>query len=121
MTTHKIIFGDSRDMHEVEDESVHLVVTSPPYYNAPFDFPSLFGSYSEYLNLLEEVGREIYRVLKNGRIACFVVQDVRIDGELYPIVSDLIHIMKEIGFRYRDKIIWKNLKAIFELVEEVAF
>ena len=30
-TVHKIIFGDSRRMYEVDDESVHLVVTSPPY------------------------------------------------------------------------------------------
>ena len=35
----RVIFGDSRDMKEVEDNSVSLVLTSPPYYNAPFDFP----------------------------------------------------------------------------------
>ena len=34
MTWHKIIFGDSRDMSEIPSGSVHLVVTSPPYYNA---------------------------------------------------------------------------------------
>ena len=108
MTFHKVVFGDARDMREVEDESIHLVVTSPPYYNAPFDFPNLFEDYDEYLNMLKDVGAEIYRVLKEGRIACFVVQDVRIDGELYSIVADLINIMQKIGFRYRDKIIWKK-------------
>ena len=108
MTFHKVVFGDARDMREVEDESIHLVVTSPPYYNAPFDFPNLFEDYDEYLNMLKDVGAEIYRVLIEGRIACFVVQDVRIDGELYSIVADLINIMQKIGFRYRDKIIWKK-------------
>ena len=108
MTFHKVVFGDARDMREVEDDSIHLVVTSPPYYNAPFDFPNLFEDYDEYLNMLKDVGAEIYRVLKEGRIACFVVQDVRIDGELYSIVADLINIMQKIGFRYRDKIIWKK-------------
>ena len=108
MTFHKVVFGDARDMREVEDESIHLVITSPPYYNAPFDFPNLFEDYDEYLNMLKDVGEEIYRVLKEGRIACFVVQDIRIDGELYPIVADLINIMQKIGFRYRDKIIWKK-------------
>ncbi len=40
------------------------------------------------------MGREIFRVLEEGRVAVFVVADVRIDGELYPIVADLIKIMQ---------------------------
>lgn len=105
----KIIFGNAENMRELSDESVHLVVTSPPYYNAPFDFPELFESYEEYLRLIKNVGKEIYRVLQKGRIASLVIQDVRIEGKLYPIVSDLIYIMtKKIGFDYRDKIIWKK-------------
>ena len=35
----RVIFGDSRNMKEVKDNSIGLVLTSPPYYNAPFDFP----------------------------------------------------------------------------------
>ncbi len=104
----KIIFGDARNMKELDDNSIQLVVTSPPYYNAPFDFPELFKDYNEYLSLIKEVGKEIYRVLENGRIACFIIQDVRIDGELYSIVADIIEIMKKTGFRYRDKIIWRK-------------
>jgi site-specific DNA-methyltransferase (adenine-specific)/site-specific DNA-methyltransferase (cytosine-N4-specific) len=96
-------------MKEVDSNSIHLIVTSPPYYNAPFDFPNLFNSYDEFLKLLKNVGKELIRVLKPGRYACFVTQDVRIDGKLYPIVSDLIHIMVyDIGFEYQDKIIWKK-------------
>lgn len=105
----KIVFGDSRDMRELPSESIHLVVTSPPYYNAPFDFPGLFSSYDEYLDMLRDVGRELYRVLKPGRVTCFVTQDVRIEGRLYPIVADLIRVMVyEVGFDYRDKIIWRK-------------
>ena len=108
-TVHRIIFGDSSSMSELEDESIHLVVTSPPYYNAPFDFPGLFSSYDSYLDLIRRVGKELYRVLERGRIACFVVQDVRINKKLFPIVADLINIMcNEVGFNYRDKIIWKK-------------
>ncbi|MEM3943327.1 MAG: site-specific DNA-methyltransferase [Thermofilaceae archaeon] len=95
-------------MRELQDESIHLVVTSPPYYNAPFDFPGLFSSYDEYLDLLERVGREVYRVLASGRVACYVTQDVRIGGRLYPIVSDLIWIMRRIGFEYQEKIVWRK-------------
>ncbi len=108
MTKHKIIFGDARNMKELEDESIQLVVTSPPYYNAPFDFPNLFKDYDEFLDLIKKVGKEIFRVLEPGRVACFVVQDVRINGKLYPIVADIIKIMLKIGFKYRDKIIWKK-------------
>jgi site-specific DNA-methyltransferase (adenine-specific)/site-specific DNA-methyltransferase (cytosine-N4-specific) len=105
----KIIFGNAENMKEVDSNSIHLIVTSPPYYNAPFDFQNLFNSYDEFLKLLKNVGKELIRVLKPGRYACFVTQDVRIDGKLYPIVSDLIHIMVyDIGFEYQDKIIWKK-------------
>jgi site-specific DNA-methyltransferase (adenine-specific)/site-specific DNA-methyltransferase (cytosine-N4-specific) len=105
----KIIFGNAENMKEIDDNSIHLIVTSPPYYNAPFDFPNLFNSYDEFLKLLKNVGKELIRVLKPGRCACFVTQDVRIEGKLYPIVSDLIHIMVyDIGFEYQDKIIWKK-------------
>ena len=108
MTWHKIIFGDCKNMSEIPDKSVHLMVTSPPYYNAPFDYPGLFKSYEEYLDLIRSVARELRRVLADGRVACFVTQDVRIDGILYPICSDIIRIMVEEGFRYRDKIIWRK-------------
>jgi site-specific DNA-methyltransferase (adenine-specific)/site-specific DNA-methyltransferase (cytosine-N4-specific) len=105
----KVVFGSSESMKEVEDNSVQLVVTSPPYYNAPFDFPGLFKSYDEYLELLRKVGKELLRVLAPGRLACFVTQDVRIDKKLYPIVADLIHVMVyEVGFEYQEKIIWKK-------------
>jgi len=105
----KVIFGNSENMKEIENSSVHLVVTSPPYYNAPFDFPGLFNSYEEFLKLLRNIGRELLRVLAPGRYACFVTQDVRIEKRLYPIIADLIHIMVyEVGFEYQDKIIWRK-------------
>ncbi len=108
-TWHKIIFGDCRNMlHDLKKESVQLMITSPPYFNAPFDYPGLFSSYEEYLDLISTVGSALIDVLAEGRIACFVVQDVRIKGELYPITSDITKIMREVGFRYRDKIIWKK-------------
>lgn len=108
ITSHKIIFGDAKKMDELDNDSVHLIVTSPPYFNAPFDFPGLFKSYDEYLELIKEVGSEICRVLMKGRVACFVIQDVRIDGELYPIVADITKIMRDVGLSYRDKIIWRK-------------
>jgi site-specific DNA-methyltransferase (adenine-specific)/site-specific DNA-methyltransferase (cytosine-N4-specific) len=95
-------------MKEIKDNSVGLVLTSPPYYNAPFDFPDLFPSYSDYLKMLNEVGKEIFRVLEEGRVAVFVTSDIRINGELYPIVADLIKIMQKLGFKYQERIIWEK-------------
>jgi DNA modification methylase len=95
-------------MSEIPDGSVHLVVTSPPYFNAPFDYPDLFKSYSEFLDMIRNVSKELRRVLAPGRVACFVTQDVRINGKLYPVPADILRIMTEEGFTYRDRIIWRK-------------
>ncbi|MEM2105913.1 MAG: site-specific DNA-methyltransferase [Candidatus Bathyarchaeia archaeon] len=107
-TWHKIIFGDCRKMKEIPDSSIHLVVTSPPYFNAPFDYPDLFESYSAFLDMIRAVAKELRRVLAPGRIACFITQDVRINGKLYPVPADIVRIMMEEDFTYRDRIIWRK-------------
>lgn len=101
-----IIFGDAQDMKELENNSVHLVVTSPPYFNAPFDYPDLFESYDEFLRLITNVAKELKRVLDKGRIAAFVVDDTLIRGEKYPVVGDITRIFLEEGFKYRERIVW---------------
>ena len=105
-TSHKLIFGDSEDMREVEGHSVHLVVTSPPYFNAPFDYPDLFDSYEAYLEKMRKVARELKRVVALGRVVCIVCDDTLIEGRKYPVVADLTKIYIGEGFIYRDKIIW---------------
>lgn len=106
MRKNMIIFGNAQNMKELEDNSVHLVVTSPPYFNAPFDYPDLFKSYDEFLNLIRNVAKELKRVLDKGRIAAFVVDDTLIKGKKYPVVADITKIFIEEGFRYRERIVW---------------
>ena len=96
------------DMYELHDKPVHLVVTSPPYYNAPFDYPGLFKDYDEYLEMIQEVAKELLKVVAQGRIAAFVTDDMLVDGQKYPVVADTTRIMMDAGFKYRDKIIWKK-------------
>lgn len=108
VTYHRIIFADSTDMREVADGSIHLVVTSPPYFNAPFDYKNLYTSYEAYLTLMRKAAAEIYRVMADGRVACINCDDMLVDGEKYPIVADLTRIFMDAGFRYRDKIIWRK-------------
>jgi DNA modification methylase len=105
-TYHRFIFGDCRRMAELDNNSIHLVVTSPPYFNAPFDYPNLFENYDDYLSFMKEVAVEIHRVLASGRIACIVCDDVLIDGKKYPVVADLTRIFIDSKFLYRDRIMW---------------
>jgi site-specific DNA-methyltransferase (adenine-specific) len=96
------------NMEEIENESVHLIVTSPPYFNAPFDYEGLFINYDQYLGVLNNFAKESYRVLQEGRIIALNIDDMLVDGQKYPIVADAIKILQKAGFRYRDKIIWKK-------------
>ena len=107
-TIHKLIVGNCIFMEEIPDESVHLMVTSPPYFNAPFDYKGLFKNYDQYLGVLKKFSKETYRVLQEGRIAVLNIDDMLINGEKFPIVADAIKIFQEAGFRYRDRIIWKK-------------
>lgn len=107
-STLKIIFGSCKDMHEVPDSSIALVVTSPPYYNAPFDYPDLFKSYEEYLDLLRTWARELKRLMMPGRIVAIVTDDMLVDHSKFPVVADTTKIMINSGFKYRDKIVWRK-------------
>lgn len=98
-------------MGEIPDESVHLMVTSPPYYNAPFDYPNLFSDYDEFLGLIRDLSRDIYRVLAPGRVACFVTDDMLVNGRKFPVVADVTRTMLDAGFRYRDRIVWVKPKG----------
>lgn len=108
MTYHKLIIGNCMSMQEIADESVHLMITSPPYFNAPFDYKGLFKNYDQYLGVLNRVAREVFRVLQNGRIAVLNIDDMLVNGEKFPIVADATKIFQNAGFRYRDRIIWKK-------------
>jgi len=108
MSNHTLIIGNCKKMHEILDESIHLVVTSPPYYNAPFDYKDLYKNYKEYLGLLKNVANESFRVLKKGRIFVLNIDDMLVKGEKFPLVADAIKIFQKAGFRYRDRIVWKK-------------
>ena len=64
-TTHRVIIGDSRNMVSVKDNSVHLIITSPPYYNAK-EY-SQWSTLKDYLEDMKKTFIQCYRVLLNGR------------------------------------------------------
>ena len=110
-TVHRVVFGDCRTMKEIPDQSIQLTITSPPYYNAPFDYPDLFSDYDEFLTLIQDVCRDLYRVSAAGRIVCFVTDDMLVKGQKYPVVADITRLMLQAGFRYRDRIVWVKPKG----------
>jgi site-specific DNA-methyltransferase (adenine-specific) len=118
-TTHKIIIGDSRCMKEVRDESVHLIITSPPYWQLK-DYGNgkqigFDDTYEEYINNLNLVWLECYRVLHKGCRLCINVGDQFARSVYYgrykviPIRTEIIKFCETIGFDYMGAIIWQKV------------
>ncbi|GIV26993.1 MAG: methyltransferase [Bacteroidia bacterium] len=114
----KVIIGDSRNMIEVPDESIGLVVTSPPYWNIK-DYRQNgqigYGqSLHEYLKDLYRVWKECLRVLIPGRRLCINIGDQFARSIIYgrykviPLHAEIISQCEDIGFDYMGSIIWQK-------------
>jgi len=118
-THHKIIIGDSRTMAEVRDESVHLVITSPPYWQLKdYGHDNQIGfndTYEDYINNLNLVWNECYRVLHPGCRLCVNIGDQFARSVYYgrykiiPIRTEIIKFCETIGFDYMGAIIWQKV------------
>jgi len=101
----QIILGDAQNMKELPDNSIHLMVTSPPY-NVTKEYDQDL-SLDEYLDLLKRSFTETYRVLVNGGRVC--VNIANLGRKPYIPLSDLISkIMRDIGYNMRGEIIWNK-------------
>lgn len=119
-TVHRLVNGDSRDLSFLPDESVHLVVTSPPYWNLKRynENPDQLGhiqDYEAFLFELEKVWRHVYRILvPGGRLVC-VVGDVCVARRnfgrhlVFPLHADICVICRRIGFDNLNPIIWHKI------------
>lgn len=101
----KIILGTAENMMELPNNSIHLMITSPPY-NVSKEYDNDL-SLKEYLQLLENSFKETYRVLVNGGRACINVANL--GRKPYIPLSDYISkMMHKIGFNMRGEIIWNK-------------
>jgi len=101
----KFILGSAENMKELPDNSIHLMITSPPY-NVTKEYDKDL-SLKEYLTLLENSFKETYRVLVNGGRACINVANL--GRKPYIPLSDYIsQMMIDIGFNMRGEIIWNK-------------
>jgi len=105
-------------MEEVEDESVHLVVTSPPYWHIKdYGVEGQIGygqTLHEYLMDLYAVWQECFRVLRKGRRLCINIGDQFARSIIYgrykiiPLHAEIISQCEEIGFDYMGAVIWQK-------------
>lgn len=119
MTNHKIINGDSRQMNLIPDKSVHLVITSPPYWQlkdyGPENQIGFHESYESYINNLNLVWKECYRVLHQGCRLCINIGDQFARSVYYgrykviPIRTEIIKFCETIGFDYMGAVIWQKV------------
>lgn len=118
MTYHKIVFGDSRCLNEVKDKSMHLIITSPPYWQLKdYGSPDQIGfndSYEDYINNLNLVWQECYRVLADGCRLCINIGDQFARSVYYgrykviPIRTEIIRFCESLGMDYMGAIIWQK-------------
>lgn len=118
-TFHKIIIGDSQKMKEIDNESVHLIITSPPYWQIKdYGVPEQIGyndTYETYIKKLNNVWKECYRVLHKGSRLCVNIGDQFLRAIHYgryrvvPIREDIInYCTKKLGMDYLGAIIWQK-------------
>ena len=127
-TKHKTIFSDSKNMKELSDESVDLLVTSPPYpmiemwddmfsqqnpeIREKLDNGSVSAAYELMHRLLDETWKEAYRVLKSGGFACINIGDATrtVNGNfaLYTNHARILKYAQEIGFSSLPCVLWRK-------------
>ncbi len=118
-TNHKIIIGDSRKMDLVPDNSIHLIITSPPYWQLKdYGNGNQIGfddSYEDYINNLNLVWNECSRILENGCRLCINIGDQFARSVYYgrykviPIRTEIIKFCETVGFDYMGAIIWQKV------------
>lgn len=118
MTEHRIIFGDSRSLNQIQDKSVQLIVTSPPYWQlkdyGTEDQIGFNDSYEEYINNLNLVWQECNRVLSDGCRLCINIGDQFARSVYYgrykviPIRTEIIRCCETLGMDYMGAIIWQK-------------
>ena len=115
---HRIIFGDSRNMSRIPDQSVQLIVTSPPYWQlkdyGSTDQIGFHDSYETYINNLNLVWQECYRVLCDGCRMCVNIGDQFARSVYYgrykviPIRTEIIRFCETLGMDYMGAVIWQK-------------
>jgi len=133
----KLYHGDARNLDKIEDESIDLIATHPPYANiisytkkarieAEGDL-SKVTSIDEFSDEMRRVASEFYRVLKPGRYCAILIGDTRRNKHYIPIAFRVMQTFLDVGFILKEDIIklqhhmvgsvaWRKRKNDFYLI-----
>ena len=117
-TKHTLVTGDSRNLSLIPDKSVHLIITSPPYWQLK-DYGNdnqigFHDSYEGYINNLNMVWSECNRILHDGCRLCINIGDQFARSVYYgrykviPIRTEIIRFCETLGMDYMGAIIWQK-------------
>jgi len=125
----KIYHGDARRLDLIQDESIDLIATHPPYYNIIEYNSSEYvegdlsraRSLEEYLEWIRSCAREFYRVLKPGRYCAVLIGDTRIHKHYVPISHYVLRVFLEEGFILKEEVvkIQHNMKTTREVWSKI--
>ncbi|MBN2022580.1 MAG: site-specific DNA-methyltransferase [Pirellulales bacterium] len=113
----KVVHGDSREMPFLDDDSVGLIVTSPPYWNkADYGAAEMnlgtIENYAAFLDAIRPVFKECARVLQPGRKLCVVTANVNQHTDhgllTFPLAADFTVILRELGLVMINEVIWSK-------------
>lgn len=112
--------ADSRDLGFVRDESIGLIVTSPPYWNKA-DYGNgkanlgKVENYAAFLEAIKPAFAECFRVLQPGRKCCIVTAHVNQHTDhgllTFPLATDFTNVLRDVGFVLVNEIIWSKDKT----------
>ena len=122
-TSHKIYIKNAMKMNELKNNSVHLMITSPPYFNAKmYTARPLKGDLGNIHNLnewFEHIGvvwKEVFRVLQPGRKAFINIMNLPVRTETgfrtLNLVGRTIEVMEGIGFIFKRDIVWHKTNGV---------
>jgi DNA modification methylase len=123
-TVQKIIIKNSMHLEDIPDDSVHLMITSPPYFDTKmYSKEPISGDLGdihdvdEWFNSISEVWREVFRVLQPGRKAFINIMNlpIRLDSGGYRtlnLVGKTIDLCEGLGFIFKRDIIWQKTNAV---------
>ena len=121
----KIIIGDSREMKGISNNSVHLIVTSPPYFNAKTYSDDFSGKdignindYEQWKDEIKKVWSECLRVLQPGRRLFINIMNLPLKSngkdvfKTLNIVGHTIDMCEDLGFIFKREIIWHKTNGV---------
>lgn len=110
--------GDARHLDFINDGSIDLICTHPPYANIIQYSEGLEGDLSlfnaqDFLEEMKKVAQESYRVLKKDKFCAILMGDIRKKGFMFPLSFEVMKIFQESGFKLKETIIKEqhNCKA----------